>query len=167
MLEQRTDNKQLFSHLLRKYQGKLKWEWICDFCLFQKDSVGRFMRKPFPNTLNLYGTLISKALPHLLALWSPWRQVGQGSAGWRKAPQRASAMGPRRRGWSGTWCPGPPHRPKGLLLLPRLWPRAGQGPHVARLEAKWPLKSWVVKCKLALGAVLSLTHCPAPLCPEN
>lgn len=68
MLVQRTHGKQLFNHLLRKYQGKLKREWICDFCLFQKDSVGRFMRKPFPNTLNLYGMLISKALLHLLAL---------------------------------------------------------------------------------------------------
>lgn len=62
VLAQRTHDKQHFSHLPRKYQGKLKREWICDFCLFQKDSVGRFMRKPFPNTLNLYGTLISKAL---------------------------------------------------------------------------------------------------------
>lgn len=61
-------DRQLLSHLLRKHRGKLKREWICDFCLFQEDSVGRFMRKPFPNTLNLYGMLISKALPHLLAL---------------------------------------------------------------------------------------------------
>lgn len=36
LLVHRTHGKQLFKHLLRKYQGKLKREWICDFCLFQK-----------------------------------------------------------------------------------------------------------------------------------
>lgn len=110
---------QLFSHLLRKHQGKLKRGWICDFCLFQEDSVGRFMRKPFPNTLNLYGTLISKALPHLLAMRSPRRQVGQeGDAGGGRRPRQVEGRA-KGGGCSGTRRPAPPPGPRGASSCPQ------------------------------------------------
>lgn len=96
------------------------------------------MRKPFPNTLNLYGMLISKALPRSVSSLKPLEAGRAGRrSGWETEPQTGGAT-----------CQGLMWPPRGEAEVTRgslslyvgsrsvvFFQSSGQGHHVTRPEA--------------------------------